>query len=273
MLIERSDNMNKELFRDYLSAKIISENKLLDNYYKLYYRANENLVDIYLDLDFEDKDVLSVVSSSDQIFTPMLLGAKSVDGFDRNRLTKYYYYLRKWVIKYNREVYPMELLDGNSEYLSKLLNKVKVSSNEEADAYRFWNLLLSHGTSFDSLFYVDDKNKGETLFEDNVKYLQKLKFDDLNFNNYNFLNPINSEKKYDYILMSNIIEYCRGEDERYISVRDNLSNLLNDNGIVICSHLIHRAAGMDSKELEIFDDKFEYNDYGMDKGYTYIKKC
>lgn len=265
--------MDKDLFRDYLSAKVISENKLLDNYYKLYYRANENLVDIYLDLDFEDRDVLSVVSSSDQIFTPMLLGAKTVDGFDRNRLTKYYYYLRKWAIKYNRDVYPIELIDGNNEYLVDLLNKVRVSSNEEANAYRFWRLLLNHEAKLENLFYVDDKNKGETLFEDNIKYLQGLRFNDLNFNNYNFNSPIDSDKKYDYILMSNIIEYARGEDDKYKSIRDNLSNLLKDNGIVICSHLIHKASGIDNRELEIFDDKFEYNDYGMDKGYTYIKKC
>ncbi len=272
MPIERSDNMNRDLFRDYLSAKVISENKILDNYTKIYPKANENLVDVYLDLDFEDKDVLSVVSSSDQIFTPKLLGARRVDGFDRNRLTKYYYYLRKWTIKYNKEIYPTDLIEGDKDYLLQLLSKVKVSSDEEKDAYTFWMFMYNHVAEINNLFFTDDKNVGETLFDNNVHYLEKLDLQDLDFYNYNFFDDIESDRTYDYIMMSNIIEYCRSNEIKLTYVRDNLYDLLNDNGIVICSHLIHQSSGMDDQELRVFNDCFEYNDYGLDKGYTYIKR-
>ena len=264
--------MDKLLLRDYLSARVISDNKELDNYSKMYYQTNENLVDVYLDLDFEDKSVLSVVSSSDQLFTPMLLGAREVDGFDKNRLTKYYYYLRKWVIKYNKEVYPMEMVQGNKDYLIKLLEKVRVSSEEEAKAYKFWRLLYNHDTNLESLFTEDDRNIGKTLFDDNVHYLEQLNLGQLNFSDYNFFEDIDSSKKYDFIMMSNILETSRNSLGKLVVARDNLNRLLNRNGIVICSHLIHQATGMNDLELEVFSEKFEFDDYGLDKGYVYKKR-
>ena len=264
--------MDKLLLRDYLSARVIADNKQLDDYSKMYYKTNENLVDLYLDLDFEDKSVLSVVSSSDQIFTPMLLGAREVDGFDKNRLTKYYYYLRKWVIKYNKEVYPMDMVQGNKDYLIKLLEKVRVSSEEEAEAYKFWRLLHNHDTNIENLFTEDDRNIGKTLFDDNIHYLEELNLGQLNFYDYNFFDDLDGSKKYDIIMMSNILETSRNSLGKLVVARNNLNRLLKSDGIVICSHLIHQATGMNGLELEVFDKDFDYIDYGLKNGYIYVKK-
>jgi len=272
MPIKGSDNMERNVFRDYLGAKIVSNNVILDYYSKIYYQANENLIDIYLDMDFEDKDVLSVVSSSDQIYTPKLLGARRVDGFDRNRLTKYYYYLRRWAIIYNDDLYPYPLINGDRNYLAKLLNKVVVWSDKEKDAYEFWKSIYIQGVYIDNLFYDDRVNVGKTLFEDNVKYLYDTCVEDLNYANCDLFSEVNGKRTYDYIMISNILEYCRGDKEKIKTVRDNLFKLLNKDGTVICSHLIRKPIGMDDKELEVFDEKFEFDDYGMNKGYVYKKR-
>ena len=117
--------MEKDIYlKDYLVSRIISFGKEIPGYGKVYYRTNEDLETIYKDLDLHKKKVLSVLASSDQVFTANYLGAEQVDSFDKNRLTLYYYYLRKWSIKYRRELHP-KVLKGN-KWLKNLLELVKV---------------------------------------------------------------------------------------------------------------------------------------------------
>ena len=263
--------MEKKVLRDCLGAKLVSHNIVSEFYDKIYYQANEDLIDIYLDLDFEDKDVLSVVSSSDQVYTPKLLGARHVDGFDKNRITKYYYYMRKWAIKYNNQIYPYELIDGDNNYLKRLLNVVEVSSKSEKDAYNFWNYICNNDIDIDSLFYEDNVNVGSTLFDNNIKYIKDVSKEDIRFYNINLFDNINTNKKYDYIMMSNIIEYALGDIDKLKIVRDNLYKLLKDDGKIICSRLIYRNVDFNENELDIFKELFELEDYGSSKGYTYKK--
>ena len=263
--------MEIKVLSDYLGAKMISGNYVSEFYDRLYYQANENLVDIYLDLDFEGKDVLSVVSSSDQIYTPKLLGAKHVDGFDKNRMAEYYYYMRKWAIKYNNQIYPYELVDGDTNYLKKLLDKVQFDSKEEKNALDFWKIVYNQKLNIEKLFYEDDVNVGNTLFDNNIKYIKDVSLDDLNFYNLNLFDKMSSNKKYDYIMMSNILEYCRSDSNKLKIVRDNLYKLLNDEGIIICSRLINKRVGINEVELKTFKELFKLNDYGPREGYTYVK--
>ena len=76
-------------------------------------------------LDIRDKNVMTVLASSDQLFTFNSLGAKEVDAFDHNILTIYYYYLRKWSIKYNDQLYPEFVMENDYERLKKLLSLKK----------------------------------------------------------------------------------------------------------------------------------------------------
>ena len=79
--------MGKNIDLDDYSAsrKIVQNEKLNSNEYdKVYYMTNEDLVDVYSDMDFRGKDVLSVLASSDQVLTARFLDAKTVDAFDKN---------------------------------------------------------------------------------------------------------------------------------------------------------------------------------------------
>ena len=55
--------------------------------YKMHQSTNENLTAILGQIDFEDKEVLSVLSSSDQMMSSYYLGAKNVDTFYNNVTT------------------------------------------------------------------------------------------------------------------------------------------------------------------------------------------
>lgn len=81
----------------------ICSNGRVSNYSKLYRSTNERLSKILSMYDFKDKNVLSVLASSDQLLSSYFLGAKNVDSFDSNVLTFYYFYLRKWCMMYTKK--------------------------------------------------------------------------------------------------------------------------------------------------------------------------
>ena len=66
--------MDKDIYlKDYLVSRILSFGKEVPGYGRVYYRTNEDLVDMYRDIDFEGKKVHSVLASSDQVFTSRFL--------------------------------------------------------------------------------------------------------------------------------------------------------------------------------------------------------
>lgn len=62
------------------------------NFGKIYRNTNENLSKIFSNYNFENKNVLSVLASGDQVFSSYYLGANNVDTFDSNILTYYYFF-------------------------------------------------------------------------------------------------------------------------------------------------------------------------------------
>ena len=94
----------RALQKDLKLAKEILEDR--DDFYdflgpdRLYLRSNEPLAFILSQLDVSGQDVLSVLGSSDQVFSFYYEGANSVDAFDIHPLTEHYYYLRKWGLEH-----------------------------------------------------------------------------------------------------------------------------------------------------------------------------
>ena len=96
---------------------VTGETSCTDDFAALYKNTNEDLTKILKDIDFKDKKVLTVQASSDQLFSSLILGAKEVDTFDANRLTEYYYYLRKWCLEETKKYY----LTANDKQLEKII--------------------------------------------------------------------------------------------------------------------------------------------------------
>lgn len=265
--------MEKDIyFKDYLASRVIMDDKIIDGYDKVYYQINEDISDVLLGEDFTDKDVLSVLASADQYFMFKALDAKKVDSFDFNRLTMYYYFLRKWSIKYNNDVYPDIFYDDS--YVENLLEKVEVSSDLEKKALDFFKRHVSNESDFSKLFYdVDAQPYGNTLFQ-NVRQLKKIVDSDFTFYNMDLFrnNRDLITKKYDYLYISNILDWAREDSSKITIAKDNLLSLLKDNGKVICSRLVNRSKSGVLSEREIFDENFQLYEFADGKNYMYIKK-
>lgn len=264
--------MEKNIYlKDYLASRIIINKKEVNGYGPIYYQNNEKILRDLLSIDFENKNVLSVLSSSDQLLTFRALDSRSVDAFDINRLTIYYYYLRKWSIKYMDKLYPT--IDDNI-WLQKLLTKVEINSDLEQKALIFFKLHLKQSSNLEKLFYDSSKEKdGETLFR-KASSAKKYVDDDLVFYNYNLFSKTNPSinNKYDYIYISNILEWARGDIIKLECAEENLNNLLVNGGTIICSKLINREDCKVLKEKKIFDSNFEFSEFEDKKVYTYKKK-
>lgn len=72
--------------------------------------------------------MFSVLASSDQVFSFYYLGENSVDTFDIHPLTKYYYYLRKWLLKNGMNLCPSEYDDY---FLKDMVRKIEPRFKEE----------------------------------------------------------------------------------------------------------------------------------------------
>ena len=250
---------------DYLASRGIASGMDLDGYGKLYYQTNENLIDTYIDTDFNDKDVFSVLASSDQVFTCQFLGAKSVDSFDINALAIYYYYLRLWSIKYQNSLYPNIY---NRKELLSLLKMVNCENRFERMALTFFLRHIDEKTNIEKLFYKPDYQfEGSVLYEQ-ASDLQDVINNRMRFYNVDFFEKFNLRKKYDIIVLSNILDWARNDVSKIQIVKDNVNRLLKDDGVVICSLLSRTNI---NKEREIFFD-YECQEYKDTRGYTYTKK-
>ena len=263
--------MEKDIYlKDYLVSRIISFGKEIPGYGKVYYRTNEDLETIYKDLDLHKKKVLSVLASSDQVFTARYLGAEQVDSFDKNRLTIYYYYLRKWAIKHRDQLLP-KILGKNNNWLKKLLEVVKPESEEEARALEFFKKHVKENTQFYNIFYEDhlDEEKGKTIYS-RASELKPIIDMPMKFVDFDMFGKNKIEDTYDIVIASNILEWARGDKGKFTIARDNLSKILNPNGLVVCSSLINRSESTVLSERRIFDEAFTCDEYS--KGYVYNKK-
>ena len=181
-----------------------------------------------------------------------------------------------------------ELLSGkrNINY-----SKIYSSSNEELDlivsrfdfsgrsvlsvigsgdqAFSFYNAGVTHIDLFDinkltiyyfylriwaikylNLLYLDDKilSSIKTVLE----HVKPSSRDNFEFYNIDLSSCLDINKKYDFVFVSNIVDYV----DNLELYRDNLYNLLNDNGVVICSNVgtydCHNA------QRVVFEKKFRY---------------
>ena len=230
---------------------------------RIYFSTNEKLQELFSKVNFDGNDVLSVLSSSDQVFLSRSANAKSVDYFDKNYITLYYYYLRLWAIKYDKIYYPYELLCDDNVWLKELLNKVNTSSRLEKRALSFWKKMSKY-YAISELF-----NMGKDFIDVSKVDFEKAIVDNGCFYNVDFFKPVFIDKKYDIIVASNILEWVSDKYD-FIMVRDNAYRLLNDNGIILCSDLWNK----DNKMYEhlILGTKFDYQNLEDDLGYVYKKQ-
>lgn len=237
------------------------------HYDKLFFSANECIPMILKNVDFNDKRVLSVLSSGDQVFNICTKNVSALDLFDINKLSMYYYYLRIWIMKYTNQYYPQSSFD--KRYLNYILGYVKPTTVEEVNALNFWIQIRNLGSDrIKKLF-----SGGRTIpvwnnKTDPSKVIKNIEKTQPKFYCVDMASSLYMPERYDIIYASNIAQWIlrtHGSIDVYVK---NLSNLLNDGGIVLCSCI--DSSTPNRIERDSFEREFELHD--VSKDCDYIKR-
>ena len=263
---------------DFDATKILVSGNPQENYRYVYAQTNEYLRQLYSNVDFKNKNVLSVAASGDQSFLAYAYGAKHIDLFDLNQLTFYYYYLRAWTIKYFNRFYPK--IPFHKRFLNDLLQMVKINNGAEIIAFDYWNEILNEfdNRKLERIFLFEGKHLDVSKSE--LSFIKdSIEADKSTFHNIDISDYINIKEKYDIIVTSNIVDWFHGDRGKIEDYKDNLYNLLNKNGIVLCSDLSGKYGASDVQK-RIFEKKFNYyqlpefkmNECNVTPGYVFQKK-
>lgn len=266
-------NINKIEY-DIKKTKEVIDGKVHNkNYKRVYFSSNENLPMLYENFDFKDKDVLTVLGSSDQLFHAYNSGAKHVDVFDKNTLAIYYLYLRIWVIEHYNKYYPN--IKMNANYIKDLIEKVNPETKREYDKLQYWKRFVEEFPFYFSplMFNTDKKGYKDNYLKDLSVLKERLSKRNFSFYNFDIQLDINLDKKYDLIIVSNISDYV-SYMERYMN---NLYNLLVDNGKILATNVC--SCNPTKYEEFFFSEKFDieklpktYHHSYEYPGYVYTKK-
>ncbi len=267
---------------------------------RIYSFSNENLVDLFQYFDVKDKECLSVLGSSDQVFDLFLHGAKRVDSFDMNSLAIYYFYLKKAAIEagFSRDDF-INFFNDRDEFMVhnsafSYSDFLKLKPFLHGDALKFWDVIFSKSSKYINLRYhlfSREKLSKEMLpttvgylSEDGYMELQKnISKIDTRFYSQNLLDlaPV-LEQSYDFMYLSNIIQYADGmfqnTDSRasleaqisnledFKNILDSLSFHLNKEGKIMAGYIY--AMNIPSEKTAIFhteartqvfsEEKFQY---------------
>ena len=229
---------------------------------RIYFSTNERISDILDNFDIQDKKVLTVLGSGDQAFHFYLRGAKYVDLFDNNKLTIYYYYLRRWTIIHLKKSYPPANI--NSDFLRNLLSKVLPTTDGEKIAFNYWkevaNIFDTSRLNPYNLFNYTRVNFDETIY-DNTNLADLLNKDVVCFSNIDIAQRLRTNKKYDIIYTSNISD-CVDMTGSFENYRKNLNSLLKKDGVIICSDVCWGA----HDEVEELEQDFNFHDITITNG-------
>jgi len=259
-----------------LIHKQVSRNRIYEigvrfsEYNRTYYWTNEQIA-LYLDLiNFDGKNsALSVASSGDHAFNLIEKGISNVDTFDSNKFTEYFVlgFKRALILKYeyldfchisSRLRSPEISLEELSEIVYGLIPymdlkyqifwKIIIDYNYKIQIEHKTNLNLFLMLSIDlfhrsiSQFVFNSYLKDEESYN---KFKKNLVNANITFKYANALNLHNEfNKKYDVILLSNILDYFDkvfGSDWTYdklLNYEENLTKLLNDEGVIFLHYVM-----------------------------------
>jgi len=250
-----------------------SEEKLSDDFgelSKIYLMTTENIKGFLERYSPQDKEVLTVAGSGDQMLNAYLMGAKNVTCFDINPLAFYQVNLKKAAVC---TLTYEEYLEFFFTEFNNLLERdyfEKLSNNLDQETLEFFNYLYSNYNNkeiFDKVYYrfkpslSKMKRLNAYLEKDNYEKLADiLKEKEVSFIQSDITNlKSNLDNKYDLMLFSNIsdsIEDIWPEEslKNFKRLIHSLSKNLNNNGIIQVGYIYDYYY---TKQKSIFSKKNE----------------
>ena len=266
-------------------AKEIINNQIDEIFSSIYPFTTENIKGYYNLLDFKNKDVLTVGSSGDHTLNLYLENIKSVDYFDINPFSKYYYDLKKTAIQkleldeflefFCYSNFPTFLKENKKAFSLNTYYRILPYLDDKTKY--FWDSLYLEYTGLEirkSNLFSKDEERSSILCKSNnylnYKNYYLLKETLSNKKEPTFYNSdirdIELVKKYDIIMLSNIAKYLEYmyEDnylDNFYKLISRLENNLNDNGIIILSYLYNINHSMYSIKVPSIYNLEELNKY------------
>ncbi len=242
-----------------VNKKLERRNETFNKYSGVYSFTTENIKGYFNERDIKNKNILTIAASGDHIFNAMLLGAKNIDCFDINKLTKYYIILKKTAISKlsYEEFIEFFIKDKKLKNYKKVFNVStysKLRNSLPTDVKVFWDIIFlikdGYQVRNSTLFFKDVINSeifysNNYMNEDNYYKLKKI-IDNYNlkFYNCNLKDlPKLLNNKYDTIYLSNLINYLYfifNEPLLYNFrnfITNDLNNYLNQNGKIFVAYL------------------------------------
>lgn len=236
-LINNMDNHSKAL-------KWARSNDKFSKVSQCYLFSNENLRAYYPKFDINNKNVLTVVGSGDQVLSAILYGAKEVDSFDSNKFAYYTFMLKRYAIM-NLSYSEFKRFYFLNDNYNRLEDYKKISKNMHEENVKY---------IWDNIFYTYPKNFCDCFFEASVLYhlvVERIPYMDydsfyklknqlhdvnINFMNTDILKIDKFDNQYSFINLSNILNYCNNK-EKFLKLINNLkSNNLDDNGSILLNY-------------------------------------
>lgn len=245
-------------FEEKLKCAIdLCEGKFIDQIFvEIYPFTTENISGYINKFDLDNKSLLTVGSSGDQVINASLFNCKDISVVDICPFTKFYFYLKKAAIltlSYEefleyfcyRNFYP-HCKDNNNVFKKEIFLKLKqLLRLLDYESYLFWDELFSCYdpiTIRKGLFEYDEDEtfvlKATNLYLKDKESFGECKKSIKNINPRFIIGDLNSvklDKNYDNIWLSNLGQYL--EIEELKNIVDSLFENLNEEGKMLVCYL------------------------------------
>lgn len=233
-------------------SMLIEEDAFFENFEgftemtQLFRFTNENISEYYELFNFENKNVLTVIGAGDQALSAIYKGAKKIDVFDVNKLSYYFLLLKKYAIKSLSYEEFLNLFNPLTKQKDIEIIYKKVSQNiDDENVKEFWDRVFRSNYVFYYLFL--DTNVSINRVKRNVPYLenedkyntlkQKIETSEINYVGGDLIELVNTlNEKYDYINLSNIIDYIEDKSLAGQLYSRIFNNLLNKDGMCMMEY-------------------------------------
>jgi len=216
------------------------------NYQSIYLFTNENLNALNNKINLNNKRIITVCSSGDQYFNFLMQNPLDIVLYDINVLTEYIFYLKK------KSIENLEFDEYKDFFINKKLSNKYILSKDIYNKVRedlpdkikiFWDELYKRYTNkelFKSNLFYKNKYSTKEIINNNEYLKGELEYKLLKekikknkepvFYNINIFDEFINEKiKFDFIYLSNILDYLSISNikEYYIKLKQIITKLSN----------------------------------------------
>ena len=273
-----------------------SEYSVIDSFFKKYqkgfYWTNENIGSYLNIFDLNNrKKALSVMASGDHVFNLIYRGISDVDTFDINRLTEYFVLglKRTMILKYDyyEFLYMINYIIEPNISLEELTNILIYLIKDMDLKYKlFWEEILNfnyhiqkfYGTNLNLMLMLYVSPFAKTSHINNNDYLldpycyeefrNKLKNANISFKGVDAIDLSKKfkGKKYDLILLSNVLDYANArwgnnwDKERLEEYLKSLEGISNEDAIIFVKYIINYLSSSQIKDQLFYDSCIKRED-------------